>query len=409
MSQNDGTNPQLMARNANHGDQPYASNMQVLVVGVHGTNNGPSNVREVTNRIGNSLEKITSGNVVVDTSFSWENRSGTFNQPGNREAASKELANHIIGKIEENLRNGTFDSSKPLIVAPAGFSHGGNVARQAVDEVSEYMKNKGLNGGIHMITMSTPTYNDNGRESPSAASRAVRADGMTYNEIHFSVKGDGVVPAALGNPVIINGRSGDARNFELPAVSKWNGAQNHGAPQDSDTHMKVVQKEVQGHFHNLTYGSRRADLGDGNAVIAAAPTTPSNIPQNEAFNRDPVVQQVYSSLGRAMPDTPRENINPALVADISTAVYQQSKGQNTVGEIALSNDRNTAFIAPGGRQLDDQSLYPMRADISNVNNRTFDQAWQQTAQASQQSQNNPTIVAAAEPDKQQTVSGMSRG
>lgn len=408
MSQDD-ANSQLMARRPNHGDQPYASNMQILVVGVHGTKNGPDNVRQVTERIGGSLDKITSGSVVVDTSFSWENRAGLFNQPGNREAASKELASHIIGKIEENLRNGTFDPNKPLIVAPAGFSHGGNVARQAVDEVSEYMKNKGLNGGIHMITMSTPTYNDNGKESPSAASRAVRADGMTYNETHFSVKGDGVVPAALGNPVIINGRSGDARNFELPAVSKWNGVANHGAPQDSDTHMKVIQKEVQGHFHNLTYGSRRAELGEGGAVVAAAPTAPSSTPQNDAFNRDPVVQQVYNSLGRTMPDTPRENINPNLVADISTAVYQQSKGQNTVGEIAFSKDSNTAFIAPGGKQLDDQSLYPMRADISNVNNRTFDQAWQQTTLASQQSLNNPTVIAAAEPDKQQSVGGMSRG
>jgi hypothetical protein len=246
MSQNNDANPQLMARNPNFSDQPYASNMQVLVVGVHGTNNGPDNVNEVTQRIGASLDAITSGRVVVDTSFSWENRAGTTNQPHDRAEASKELAKHIIGIVEEGLRDGTFDRNKPLIVAPAGFSHGGNVARQAVDEVSEYMKNKGLNGGIHMITMSTPTYNNDGPESPSAASRAVRADGMTYQEIHFSVKGDGVVPAALGNPVIINGRTGDARNFELAAVSKWDGVANHGAPQDSDTHMKVIQREVQG-------------------------------------------------------------------------------------------------------------------------------------------------------------------
>jgi hypothetical protein len=147
-------------------------------------------------------------------------------------------------------------------------------------------------------------------------------------------------------------------------------------------------------------------LQDGNGAIASAPTTTQNASQTDPFNRDPVVQQVYNSLGRTMPDTPRENVNPTLVADISTAVYQQSKGNNTVGDIAFSKDMNTAFIAPGGRQLDDVTVNPMRADVSNVNNRTFDQAWQQTSQAMVQSQNNPTI-AAAEPEKQQNV-GMSR-
>ena len=128
MSQDNDTNPQLIARNPNYKDQPYAGNMQILVVGVHGTNNGPDQVRDVTNRIGASLDKITKGEVMVDTTFSWQDRSGTFNKPHDREAASKEFANHVIGLIDEGLRTGQIDRNKPLIVAPAGFSHGGNVA-----------------------------------------------------------------------------------------------------------------------------------------------------------------------------------------------------------------------------------------------------------------------------------------
>ena len=406
MSQDNDTNPQLIARNPNYKDQPYAGNMQILVVGVHGTNNGPDQVRDVTNRIGASLDKITKGEVMVDTTFSWQDRSGTFNKPHDREAASKEFANHVIGLIDEGLRTGQIDRNKPLIVAPAGFSHGGNVAMQGVDEISEYMKNKGLNGGIHMITMSTPAYNDNGRESPAAASRAVTADGMTFEHIHFTVKGDGVVPAAFGNNTYVNGRGGNTRNEPMAAVSGWNGVDNHGAPQNSETHMKIIQEKVQGHFHNLAYGMKIAESTDGQQTVASAPTSAQNAPQADAFNRDPVVQQVYSSLGRTMPDTPRENLNPALVADISTAVYQQSKGNNTVGDIAFSNDRNTAFIAQGGKRLDDETAYPMRADVSNVNNRTFEQAWQQTSNAKQESQNN-SMIAANEPEKQQSVA-MSR-
>lgn len=279
MSQND-VKPQLMASNANHQDQPYSSKMQVLMVGVHGTANEPSNVAEVTRRIGESIEKITSGNTVTtDTSFSWKVDSGFMgrdlnwvgNQEWDRKKAAGMLTDHVLGLVDEGIRNGSIDRTKPLIITPVGFSHGGNVALQAAGDISEGLKQRGINGGIHLVTLSTPVYNNHGAESTSRVSDQVRADGITFEHTHFHPKRDIVAAAALGNGEYINGKSGNTRNNELPGNSFLNGVVNHGNTQDSQTHIKIIQAKVQEHFHNLAYGygTKRAELGDGNVVASS--------------------------------------------------------------------------------------------------------------------------------------------
>ncbi len=279
MSQND-AKPQLMASNANHQDQPYSSKMQVLVVGVHGTANEPSNVAEVTRRIGESIEKITSGNTVTtDTSFSWKVDSGFVgrdlnwegNQEWDRKKAAGMLTDHVLGLVDEGIRNGTIDRTKPLIITPVGFSHGGNVALQAAGDISEGLKQRGINGGIHLVTLSTPAYNNHGAESTSRVSDQVRADGITFEHTHFHPRRDVVAAMALGNGEYINGKSGNTRNYELAGNSFLNGVGNHGNTQDSPTHIKIIQAKVQEHFHNLAYGygTKRAELDDGNVVASS--------------------------------------------------------------------------------------------------------------------------------------------
>lgn len=361
--------PQLVARGPNgenFGDRPYAPNAQMLVVGVHGTNNGPENVRAITERIAGSLDHITTGRVVTNTGFSWEDGNGTFNQPGGRGDQARDFADHVLRAVDQ----GRFSRDQPLIVVPVGFSHGGNVAIQATEQIAEGLRARNFNGGIHIVSLSTPAYNDNGPESPTHARQAAANNGVTYQQDHFSVAGDGVIRGAVSNSHYISGHF--VRNHDLAGVSGWNGVQNHGAPQDSETHMRIIQREVQESFRELTPGLRRASAD---------------------YERDPVVASVLGGLRESNPSA-REPVNPSLVAAIAEEAYVRFPG-GRIGGVALASDGHAAFIVPAGQRLEDPASDRQRITLDGAAERPFDEAWRRT----QVAMNRETLASSAEPSE----------
>ncbi|MGL6291005.1 MAG: hypothetical protein ACRC2H_09985 [Silanimonas sp.] len=377
--------PQIIARGPNgenFGDSPYARDAQMFVVGVHGTNNGPGDVREITERIAGSLDHITTGRVEVNTGFSWEGRNGTFNQPGGRGDVARDFADHVLRAVDE----GRFRRDQPLIIVPVGFSHGGNVAIQATEQIAEGLRARNFNGGIHMVSLSTPAYNDNGPESPTQARQAAANNGVTYRQDHFSVAGDGVVDAAVSNNHYISGYF--VTNHDMAAVSRWDGIANHGAPQNSETHMRIIQREVQESFRELTPGLRRSSAlpGEEGSVVATNPRA--------EFERNPVVASVQRGLGES---GAREPADASTVAAIAAAAYERFP-DGRIGGVALSNDGRSAFLVAAGQRLDDPAAERHHVSLEGAAQKPFDEAWRQTAQAITAANERQSTVAAVEPE-----------
>lgn len=376
--------PQIIARGTNgenFGDSPYARNAQMLVVGVHGTSNGPGDVRQITERIAGSLDHITTGRVVTNTSFSWEDGNGTFNQPGGRGDQARDFADHVLRAVDE----GRFSRDQPLIIVPVGFSHGGNVAIQATEQIAEGLRARNFNGGIHMVSLSTPAYNDNGPESPTRARQAAADNGVTYQQDHFSVAGDGVIRLAVSNANYISGDF--VRNHNLAALNH-NGIDNHGAPQNSETHMRIIQREVQDSFRELTPGLRRSSAlpGEDGTTVAANPRA--------EFDRNPVVASVQRGLGES---GAREPADPSTVAAIAAAAYERFP-DGRIGGVALSNDGRSAFLVAAGQRLDDPAAERHRVSLEGAAQKPFDEAWRQTAQAITAANERQSTVATVEPE-----------
>lgn len=264
------------------GGRPYGPDTQLLVIGVHGTNNGPQNVREVTERIGSTLSNHRNvGKAIIDTSFDWSDLSPTQNNTQWREVASGRLTAHTLSTLDDAYASGRLDRNKPVVIMYTGFSHGGNVALLASDETALGLRQRGIgNAAIHNVTLSTPAYTW-GEENPAFAARGAQANGVQFAHTHFSIAGDGVIRAAIGRGnypgpghADPNKREGVTTNFNMRGVG-WNGVDNHGAPQDSSPHMDVITRLVEQRFRGLAPPPQRRAQGDDGVDIAHAIADPA--------------------------------------------------------------------------------------------------------------------------------------
>jgi hypothetical protein len=292
MANPDTDNTLLAARNAQA--RPYGEGTQILVVGIHGTNNGPGNVAGVTETIANALNNTTSGRVLHNSGFDWqapdrwnasnEDRAGTAhtgNNRNDRDIASKRLAQHVLGMVDEQYSNGNFSRDKPLVLNLVGFSHGGNVAIQAVDEIVAGLKKRGLNedAGIHLTTLSTPGYT--GRrdpENPNGTARAsARNAGVMISHSQYAVPDDGVITNLAGGRTAY--ANGFTRDFQIPALtSNIPGSQtnaNHGRAQDDQDIMNNIANTEANRFRDFGRAQIRTNAsleGNETRVTAAQPT-----------------------------------------------------------------------------------------------------------------------------------------
>ena len=389
--------------------RPYSSDAQIFTFGVHGTMNEPSHVAEVTRKVSAAVGETTSGANLYDNGFSWKAQHKTVeyqdeygvprnmqvpvagtshmtNGTGDREIAAERLTNHVLRQVDRAMEAGTLDRDKPLVINLVGFSHGGNVALLASDNIAAGLRERGLESGIHMTTLSTPAYT-RGRESPATAEAGVERQGVNFSHTHFSVAGDGVIRAAIGNS---HYDSSTTRNFDMPGVSKLNGIANHGAPQDSVPHMNGIAETMRQRFNGLAPAQTRADAGSDiqvAGVSAATPTSTNGASQWEGINNSLTAQQVSTALHRTMPAIPQENQNPSLIAGLTETAATNK--MPAVRDVGFSPDQQTAFLAD--RDKSDPAAKIVAFDM-NLANKPFDQAWQKTAVALETAQSNPVVA-----------------
>jgi hypothetical protein len=295
---NSTTNDTLVAARSAQ-SRPYSTDTQILVIGVHGTKNTPDNVTNITNTIGAGLQSTTNGPVLVNSNFDWRERTQVINTsdgpvtvpvPGtahlgngtnDRNIASKRLAEHVLANVDYAYEKGGFSRDKPLVINVAGFSHGGNVAILAMDEIAAGLKRRGLNedAGIHLTTMSTPAYNGRrSQENPNGTARAAaNNNGVSFAHTAFAVPGDGVIKAAWGSDTYtVNRNSSTTRNY--PIIPAQNGAlhtlTNHGLAQDDANVMNGIANVMASRFRGLApANTRTADNSlDQREIFASART-----------------------------------------------------------------------------------------------------------------------------------------
>lgn len=404
--------------------RPYSNDAQIFTFGVHGTNNEPGNVSEVTRRVSAAVGETTTGANLYDNGFSWKAQfrtveytdengfpkqvqtpvagtSYTGNGTGDREIAAERLTNHVLRQVDRALEAGTLDRDKPLTVNLVGFSHGGNVALLASDNIAAGLRERGLESAIHMTTLSTPAYT-RGRESPATAEAGVERQGVNFSHTHFSVAGDGVIRAAIGNS---HYDADTTRNFDMPGVSRFNGIANHGAPQDSDGHMNAIADTMRQRFNGLAPSQNRADAGSETQIAGVTPATPAatnGASQWDGINNNPTAQQVSSALHRAVPGVPQENQNPSLIAGLTEAAATNK--MPTVRDVGFSPDQQTAFLADRDKSDPAAKIVPVNMDVAN---KPFDQAWQKAAVALETTQSNPVVALNPEQDLAQKQSPRS--
>jgi hypothetical protein len=394
--------PNLKETTMSDDSRPYSKDAQIFTFGVHGTNNDPSNVREVAGRISVAVGETTDGANLFDNGFSWQNRSGTTNGTREREASSTDLSGHVLRQVDRALEAGTLDRDKPLTINLVGFSHGGNVALLASDNIAAGLRERGLESAIHVTTLSTPAYT-RGAESPDTAAAGVQSQGVNFNHTHFSVAGDGVIRAAIGNS---NYDNEPTRNFNMNSVSTLNGVANHGAPQDSDAHMNAISGIMRQRFNGLAPPQIIAGKDDNETQIAgvtpATPTATNGASQWDAINNNPTAQQVSSALHRAVPEVPQENQNPSLIAGLTEAAA--TNRMSAVRDVGFSPDQQTAFLADRDKSDPAAKIVPVNMDVAN---KPFDQAWQKAAVALETTQSNPAVALNPEQDLAQKQSPRS--
>jgi hypothetical protein len=366
---------------------PYSKDAQIFTFGVHGTNNTPDNVREVTSRISAAVGRTTSGANLWDNGFDWQARyqevksydpidghtttlqpvRGTSHQTngtGDREIASERLASHVLQQVDKAIEAGTLDKDKPLTINLVGFSHGGNVSILAADEISEGLKRRNIDSAIHVTTLSTPAYTW-GPENPDTARNAVQADGVKFAHTHFNTPGDGVIRLAGSQA---NYDTEVTRNFDFPnAPFGANGLANHGAVQNVPEMMDGAAETMRQRFNGLAPAQRRADAGDDIQVSGITPATPGKGNLDwQAFNTNPMVQQASAALHRASPDVPQENLNPSMVASVAGVAAENRF--NAIKDVAFSQNGQTAFVTD--RDKNDPAARVAPVDLALANKPT---------------------------------------
>ena len=406
------------------GKVPYEKGSQVATFAIHGTTNEPAHVRDVASRIHHTLvANNPTGKDLLDTFFKWD--APLHNGNSHREIAANQLTTRAVESIVQGVKDGTLDPNKALVVNLVGFSHGGNVALRAADDIvtalKEHPLTKNMNLGMHITTLSAPAYTA-GAESPVAASNGVERQGVTFAHTHISVQNDGVIRFGVGNS---NYDSNTTSNITLPALN-GNPIDNHGAPQNVDWYKNRAVEEVVQTFNNRTRrqenhadagspvlladaspvtrssdgshlqfdrlnpqpaenaASRLSNVSSENAVASLTPATHSNSAQSLEFTNNPTVQQVSAALERngIAPD----NQNPSLVAGLAGAAANLSKVQ----DIALTPQ--TAFALD--RDKSDPAANRVQVSM-DVANKPFDEVWKTASVALQQTAP-PTVVSQAQ-------------
>jgi hypothetical protein len=362
MDTKDTSQPELQANATSNPKKPYGADTQVLVIGVHGTVNGPENVRNLTNMVGNSLrDNYPDGRVVTDSSFAWD--AGPGNNGDTRGVASNQLTRHVMSELKDAYRTGQLDPSKPVVIQLVGFSHGGNVALQAADNISEALKNdaksngRPLNAAIHVATVSTPAYQGDTAnrgapgEDPVFAASRVNADGVRFAHTHVNVTGDGVVDLIAGGSRTYREpeNGGVTRNLILPRFN-WNGIDNHGAPQDREEHMRRTVDFIDSRHRNLAprNNSRIAEAGDlDGTVVAGAPARENSAP---------------ASIANANLADARFMIDAPGARDTGTRLGERQTGTGDT-MLDIVNDR---YFNIGGRQVENPHAETLKKVLDGV-------------------------------------------
>ena len=351
--------------------RPYGTDAQIYTFGVHGTNNGPSNVTNITNMIRGQLDQTTKGPCLADSTFDWTNNSGLENGTRMRTDSAVDLRIHVVNKIKEAINDGSLDPNKALTVNLAGFSHGGNVALLAADDVAHALKRDpqtaNMQIAMHVTTMSTPAYTS-GPESPDTT-KSQMPKGVSFDHTHFSVNGDSVIRGGAGNS---NYWSNTTHNVkELPAVAWQGDIANHGAPQDHAGTMVSISNTLKQRFEALSQVYKHSDVGNNTVLASATPEIQGNGVQSlEMFKNNPTVQQIYAALDRNGDNQP-----PSLVAGLAGAAANLSKVQDVV------LTPQTAFALSGNRSDPASDRVQVSMDVAN---KPFDEVWKTASVALQQ-------------------------
>lgn len=408
---------------------PYSKDGQIFTFGVHGTINTPDNVREVTQRISAAVGETTNGANLWDNGFDWRARTETVMRPqfdpqgiyigdapvsqpvagtahqmngtNDREIASQRLASHVLNQVDNAIERGALDPNKPLTINLVGFSHGGNVSILAADEISEGLKQRGIDSAIHLTTLSTPAYT-RGPENPDAARDLVQADGVKFAHTHFNTPGDGVIRLAIGNA---NYDTEVTRNYNFrEAPFGLNGLANHGAVQSVPEMMDTAAAVMRQRFNGLAPAQERSDLGTDVQVAGVVPGTPgANTPDWNALNNNPLVQQASTALHRLAPDVPQENLNPSMVAGVAGIAAENNFRQ--IESATLSQNGNTMFITDRNPQDPAARVAPVDMALANKPPEDVVQRYQVALDNSQQQ----TQVANLDQEQQQRRSSPSMG
>jgi hypothetical protein len=280
--------------------KPYSKDGNIFTFGVHGTENTPANVRQVSGRISSEIGKTTDGENLWDNGFDWRARNARGPVPGtaglnndvdDRRIAADRLEDYVVGRVVNAAANNRISKGEPLVINLVGFSHGGNVSFQAAEGIARGLKENGFtNVAIHVNTLSTPAYNQQtghpnwgwghrnesqpNPENPANVRRQVEAHGVRFAHTHLGIEQDGVATAAKGQDRYDN--NGVTRQQMLPALHKDlnpvdRTVKNHGLLQDNPGYMQRAADFMESRFNGLAPPRTRAAAEnlDGNAVATA--------------------------------------------------------------------------------------------------------------------------------------------
>ena len=194
---------------------------------IHGTNMSSAKNMFDSDAI-KQIQRI-GGNTITDDNFSWSERSGTFNDRAiARKISADELVAHVVATRKQLMTDGKIKGDEPITLF--GYSHGGNISIQAIDEIEKQTGSK-----VQLITYATPAYNDGSTEDPATKK------GISKH-ISFYSEGDGVDGLAGGDETYNNGFT---VNYKIPSkIIPHNGA--------IDTHCEMGSKwsnsKIAGYF-----------------------------------------------------------------------------------------------------------------------------------------------------------------
>ncbi len=338
---------------------PYGKDAQIITFGIHGTMNDPSNVQEVARRVSVEVGKTTTGANLFDNTFNWRDQAGFNNNTESRTETAKDLAAHVLYRINEAKYNGTLDPNKALTVNLVGFSHGGNVAMLAAPQIAAGLASRGFDkAAIHITTLATPAYTT-GFENPDTVSRALKLDAVKFDHTHFAPDGDRVRLAAMGNAgydTVVT------RNIEVQGSDNpFDVIANHGAPQNKDNVISEISVKVKERFDEISLQQTRPivnvqDNNSGQSVGAFfgqnSSVTPADV-NNPSNNAGSSLGNLGSFLNRAKSDDKNDMLPPAAAKETQQSIKTNDQVQlaDTAHPYSKLFTESADYVAKNGEQL----------------------------------------------------------